>query len=231
MNTTTPAADSHTLCNVRRDFPEWHLGRQHYALWALQVDTAPVRQRMEDAQAHLAHHLLEDYRRQPHITVGLCGFLSATPQHADDFGLEALRAQLTALRQVRPVPFSLRVGGLASFTSVPYLSVQADAGHLEALRLCLAGAGMHSPPGHYTPHVTVGLYAGVWPLSDLQEQFSRFTGTAPLPLTLRGISLVSYAPHEIGGPLQTLADYDFESGTLCWSSGLPAALQAFAAIR
>jgi 2'-5' RNA ligase len=231
MNTTTHPSDSHTLCNVRRDFPEWHLGRRHYALWALQVDTAPVRQRMQDAQAHLVHHLLEDYQRQAHITVGLCGFLGAAPQHADDFGLADLQAQLTDLRQLRPAPFGLRVGGLASFTSVPYLSVQADAGHLEALRLCLAGAGMNAAPGPYTPHVTVGLYAGVWPLADLQAQFSRFTATDPLALTLHGISLVSYAPHEIGGPLQTLADYDFASGALRWSRSLPAELQAFAAIR
>jgi 2'-5' RNA ligase len=231
MDNASPPSDSFTLCHVRRDFAEWHLGRQHYALWALQVDTAPVRQRVQGAQAHLAQYLLAGYQRQPHITVGLCGFPSATPRYNDDFGLDTLRTQLAALRRAPPGPFGIQVRGLDSFTSVPYLSVQADAGRLDALRLCLAKGHMNLAPSHYTPHVTVGLYAGVWPLSALQAHFNHFTNSEALPLRIHGISLMSYAASEIGGPLQTLAGYDFESGALRWSSKLPAELQAFTAIR
>lgn len=228
MHQPAPTRDLFTLCNVRRDFPEWHLGRPHYALWALQVDTARVRQRVQAAQAHLAQHLLDAYLRQPHITVGLCGFPTATPQHADDFGPATLQAQLAALRQARPQPFAIGVGGLASFTSVPYLRVQAEARHLEALRQCLASACMNATPDQYTPHVTVGLYAGVWPLSVLEEQFRHFADGGDLALDIRGISLMAYAAAEIGGPLQTLAAFDFASGELHWCDPLPAALQAFA---
>jgi 2'-5' RNA ligase len=219
-----------TLRNERRDFPEWHLGRSHYALWALDLDSAAVRQRVHAAQRHLADYLLEGYCRQPHVTVGLCGFLSAAPEHADDFGPAALQVQLTALRQLPPAPFGLRVGGLDSFSSVPYLGVQADAGALELLRQCLASAGMNATAGHYTPHVTVGLYAGVWPLSELQTQFDRFTDHGELRVPVRGISLVSYAASEIGGPLTTLADYDFARDNLRWTESLPSELQAFARV-
>ncbi len=230
MHKPVPPCDSFTLCNEQRDFPEWHLGRPHFALWALQVDTAALDRRIRAAQAHLAQHLLDGYVRQPHVTVGLCGFPTATVQHADDFAPQALQAQLAALRQARPRPFAIAVGGLASFTSAPYLRVQADTGHLDLLRQCLARAAMNSAPGHYTPHVTVGLYAGVWPLPVLEAQFSRFDDGADLVVDVRGISLVAYAAPEIGGPLQTLADYDFATGALRWSLGLPAALQAFAAL-
>lgn len=221
-----------TIRNVRRDFPQWHLGRTHYALWALSVDTAPVRQRVQAAQSHLAHRLLPGYCRQPHITLGLCGFLSAAPRHGDDFGRAALQQQLDALRLARPQAFDIAMGGLQSFSTVPYLTVQANADTLNTMRLCLAQSDINSAPGPYTPHVTVGLYADVWPLAELQKEFERFavSDTEPLRLRVPGVSLMSYAPHEIGGPLQTLAEYDFSRGTLRWSNTLPEALQAFAAI-
>lgn len=221
-----------TIRNVRRDFPQWHLGRTHYALWALPLDTAPVRQRVQAAQSLLAHRLLPGYCRQPHITLGLCGFLSTAPQHGDDFGSTALQRQLDALRLARPQAFDIAMGGLQSFSTVPYLTVQADADTLNTLRLCLAQTEMDSAPGPYTPHVTVGLYAGVWPVAELQKEFERFamSDTKALGLRVPGISLMSYTANEIGGPLQTLAEYDFASGALHWSETLPAAWQAFAAI-
>jgi 2'-5' RNA ligase len=220
-----------TIRNVRRDFPEWHLGRSHYALWALAVDTARVRQRVHAAQNHLAAWLLDGYCRQPHITVGLCGFPSAAPQRDDDFGCMALQKQIEALRRARPSSFDIAIGGLASFSSVPYLTVQAPTVPLHALRQCLATADMNCAPGQYTPHVTVGLYAQVWPLSELQKEFDRFEDPQALHLEVHSLSLMAYATHEIGGPLQTLAEYDFASGALRWSETLPAALQDFAAVR
>lgn len=231
MQLPAPPSDRLTLCNERRDFPQWHLGRSHFALWALNLDRATVRLRVQAAQCQLADYLLEGYCRQPHVTVGLCGFLSAAPQHADDFGPAALQQQLAALRQSRPTPFGLRLGGLGSFSSVPYLGVQADTGQLDLLHRCLTSAAMHSTAVPYTPHVTVGLYAGVWPLADLYAEFRRFDHQQPLPLTLRSISLVSYAASEIGGPLTTLADYDLAQGALRWSARLPSELQAFARVR
>lgn len=223
-------APAFTLRNERRDFPEWHLGRMHYALWALEVDTASVRQRVQAAQDHLGAYLLQGYCRQAHITLGLCGFLSPTPQHGDDFGPAALQVQLAALRQAKLQAFELAIGGLQSFSSVPYLTVQGPPNALQTLRQCLASGAINSPPGQYTPHVTVGLYAGVWPLSQLQAEFDRFADRAELELPVRGLSLMSYAASEIGGPLQTLARFDLKSATLHWSEDLPRDLQAFAAV-
>ncbi len=68
------AAAGQTLPNVRRDFPEWHRGRPRYALWALDVDIPAVRHAVAAAETHLAGRLLAGYRRQPHVTLGLCGF-------------------------------------------------------------------------------------------------------------------------------------------------------------
>ena len=209
----TFAAAELTLANVRRDFPEWHLGRPRYALWALDVDMAPVRQRVQAAQRHLADFLLDGYQRQPHITLSLCGFPSETPRHADDFGLDALRAQLDALRQAQFAPFEIEIGALDSFTSAPYLTVADAGGHIAALRRCLTGEAGGEPGFTYTPHVTVGLYADAWPTATVQTRLDSFTCGAPLHLRVARVSLMTYAAREIGGELERLADYDFGSGT------------------
>jgi 2'-5' RNA ligase len=214
----------YTLRNVRRDFHEWHLGRPHYALWALLLDTEAVGQRVQAAQKHLADRLLDGYCRQAHVTVALCGFPSAAPQHADDFGAQALCQQLAALRRSGSSSFEIGIGGLASFSSVPYLSVQEDAGHLGQLHSSLAGSGMHSAAENYIPHVTVGLYADAWPMSAVQAQLDSFAYSGRLRLTISRLCLLSYVAKDIGGPLQTLAEYDFQTGALQWqevSDSLP----------
>lgn len=232
MNSICPPCAEHTLRNELRDFPEWHCGRPHYALWAFLPEDAALGQRVQAAQAHLAPWLLQGYRRQPHITVGVCGFLSATASQGDDFGVEQLQAQLGALRQLQPTPFAIHVGGLDSFSSVPYLAVSADAVCLRALRQCLAGnAAINSPPSHYTPHVTVGLYADAWPMQTLRKEFERFPDDPDLHLPIGGIQLLSYAAREIGGPLQRLADYDFSSGKLLWKAGAKEVPAAFSAVE
>ena len=214
MDTHSVAPAGFTIRNVRRDFPEWHRGRPRYALWALDVDDPSVRQRVDAAQRHLADLLLDRYRRQPHVTVDLCGFPCDSPRHADDFGTDAWHAQLAALRRARPAPFEVGIGALASFASAPYLAVHDAGGHIAALRECLASGDPGKADGRDAPHVTVGLYADAWPMSAVQARLRSFPAEEPLRVRVTGISLMSYAAAEIGGPLTRIAAFDFASGAL-----------------
>lgn len=225
MDTASTSADKFTICNVRRDFPEWHHGRLHYALWALDLESPTVTQRMQAAQRHLAAWLLDGYCRQPHATLGLCGFVSATPQQADDFAAPALRTQLAALHRACPRMFEIEIGGLASFSSVPYLTLHGTGNNLSTLRECVAQGTLNTPQEQYTPHVTVGLYSQAWPLAAVQAQLDSFTLTQRLSVQIRGISLLCYEAKQIGGPLQRIAHYDFDLGTLHWNDSMPVALQ------
>lgn len=212
------AAAGQTLQNVRRDFPEWHLGRPRYALWALDVDVAPVRAAVAGAAAHLDDLLLDDYRRQPHITLALCGFPTGSPEYPDDFGPAALGTQVAALQALTPEPFLVEIGRLASFSSAPFLTVRDVEGGIHALRRALTG-NPPEPGGPYTPHVTVGLYGGAWPTAHVQPRLDGFDAHPAIHSRIERLSLMSYAAPEIGGPLETLADFCFATRRLLWRNG------------
>ena len=210
MNHESDSSEVFTVRNVRRDFVEWHLGRPAYVLWALDFDTTVVLPRVQAAQAQLADLLLDGYCRQPHITLSLCGFPSDSPVHADDFGPELIPAQAQAMRQLGLAPFEIEIGGLDTFTSVPYFTVHDASGQLAALRACLTTRGAQAVSGDYVPHVTVGLYANAWSLAAVQTRLKRCVLPKPVRVPVRGISLLSYQAADIGGALSCLARYPFD---------------------
>lgn len=203
-------AAGRTLRNVRRDFHEWHLGRPHYALWAIDVDLPAVRQLVEDAARVLDGVLLDKYRRQPHITLALCGFPSRQPTRPDDFGPAGLERQLDALGRLAGGPFRVEIGGLASFTSAPFLSVRDVGGGIGRLRHVLCGPRTE-PGGPYTPHVTVGLYGGEWPTGALLERLDAGKREV-VHCSVTTLSLMCYTASDIGGPLTTVGQFDLVHG-------------------
>lgn len=211
----------YSIENQRRDFCEWHLGRPRYYLWALDVDIPAVRQRVKAAEQHIAGLLLNEYFRQPHITLSLCGFPAGKPMREDEFTRLDLDAQLAALRQAAPKPFQIEIGGLSSFASAPYLCVSDPGEGILKLREKLILAAPIAPRDDYTPHVTVGLYAGVWPTTDIIPQLDSFLHSQPLMCRVDRISLMSYSASEIGGILTTVAEFDFNTAEMNWREPSP----------
>lgn len=208
-------AEARTLRNERRDFHEWHRGRPHYLLWALDVDTPPLRARVAEAQRALDGLLLAGYRRQPHVTLALCGFPATEATADDEFDARLIAAQLAALQAAAPAPFALEIGGLESFSSAPFLSVHDAGDALATIRRCLHADAPH-PQGDYVPHVTVGLYAGAWPTAAVARRFQTLADAPRLPCRVTRLSLMGYAAADIGGALFTLADYELGTHELRW---------------
>ena len=75
----------------------------------------------------------------------------------------------------------------------------------------MGGAG-GQPGGPYTPHVTVGLYAGAWPTAEVLTRLDAFDAGSPLSCSIEGVSLMRYAAPDIGGPLETLGRFRFGHG-------------------
>jgi len=212
---------THTVRNVCRDFPEWHRGRSPYVFWALDVDFPEVRALVRRAGEHLAGLLLDGYCRQPHVTLDLCGFPSVAPRHADEFAREMLDRQCAALRSACVPAFDIEVGGLASFSSAPFLRVEDQGGQIAVVRKCLAVDGQHRLAGDYVPHVTVGLYADAWPVEEIAVRFGNYAPGERLRCRIERICLMSYLPSQIGAALSRVADYELVTGEMRWHRSLP----------
>lgn len=192
-----------------RDFPEWHHGRETYAVWVLRMEESLLLDKFKSAQRHLDRYLLTPYRRQPHITLFVCGFLVDTPQYNDDFTPEQLQAQIAIVEQAHIQPFEIVIGGLNSFASAPFLEVHDPEGGIPLLRELLAHGGREFRTAQYTPHLTVGLYADVFPSEKVARRLAKFT-YEPIRWTIRNITLATYKAYEFAGKLNYMQTIGFE---------------------
>ncbi len=197
----------YTIKNLRHDFDEWHQGRSHYALWAINVDFPSVRRKVLVAKQQLEEFLLEGYCRQPHITLGISGFLSDRLRYADDYVASSFEADVTALQNLKMQPFEIEIGALASFSSAPFLHVNDPTSSLHKLHLCLHSVASDAN-FQYVPHVTVGLYAEAVATEIVSNHLDAFPEYLVSKHLINSISLMTYAAAEIGGKLVTIADYD-----------------------
>lgn len=212
----SPAATTAlTLPSQQRDFTEWRKNRRHYAVWAVDADRPAVGAASEALARVLAPYLLADYRRQPHVTVQLCGFPGTTRQHADDYTPACLERQIAALTAARVAPFTVHLTAPASFTSAPYLAVHDPAGHLARLRQALGGPAQEAEHFVYVPHLTLGLYRDAFPLAEVLADMARAAPAQPLALTVSHLSLMTYEAAIIGGPLRTAGRFDLASNAYC----------------
>jgi 2'-5' RNA ligase len=217
---------NHTIKNINRDFHEWHMGRLHYAIWAIDIDSPEVRQQVLVAEQHLAGLLLENYARKPHITLSVCGFLSDKAEHADDFEANLLEVQLANLNQLNLTPFEIEINALASFSSAPFLHVKDASNSIAVLNECLNLGMPHNQQDKYIPHITVGLYADAWLSDEVNIKLDSFARTVAVRCKVNRISLMSYNPAEICGALRTIADYDFAQTKIQWHETPPFGLKS-----
>lgn len=191
--------DGHSLAVEWRDYPEWHRGRLRYAIWCLPVDCPQVLERWQQARAAFGDWLHPDQRRQPHITLFVCGFPCDRARHDDDFPIERLQAQIDSLLRRAGPAFSLQIGGIASYAGAPFLTVHDPAGRLAALRELL---GWHSREIRFAPyeaHLTLGLYQQRRALAGLPAALRDLPA---LELEVRELQFCSYQADDLAGALR-----------------------------
>jgi 2'-5' RNA ligase len=201
------SASPRTLAVEDRDHAEWRKGRERFGVWLIEVDAEAVRERVARARQWL-DGLLSASRRQPHVTLFVCGFIGDRARLDDDFDPAMLAAQRDALRRAAVAPFTLTVGGLDSFDSAAFLQIGDPEGRLLALRAALAEGRTEIRQSGYTPHLTVGTYCGAFDKPDIAERLDAFAERTPLSLEVRSIAFASYAAREIGGPLELIERHE-----------------------
>ena len=213
-----------TIPSEHRDFVEWHRGRRHYAVWALDLDLPEINSVVEGSQCALQDLLLPGYRRQAHVTLGLCGFPCTESRAADDYSLAAWREQLERLGGTSIASFSLEISAPHSFASAPYLTVRDTDGGLAALRRCLHPQTALADDD-YVPHLTLGLYRSAWPAAKVWQRLAQLD-VKPRELELSRVHLMFYESRVIGGPLSSAGYFDLgarhwqsEPGMAPWAPG------------
>ena len=195
------SAAGRTLPQEDRDYPEWHHGRTHYGVWLIDADISAVRERITQAQAHLAP-LLVHHQRQPHITLFVCGFMADVVAHGDDFTPDMLAAQQAALQALQIKPFTLQIGAIDSFDSAVFLRVDDPDQGLAPLRHALGQGTREIRQSAYVPHLTVGLYSGAFDKDLVTGKLQSFANHKPIPLRVERIHFARYEARVLGGPLQ-----------------------------
>ena len=195
------SAAGRTLPQEDRDYPEWHQGRTHYGVWLIDADVGAVRERITQAQAHLAP-LLVHHQRQPHITLFVCGFMADVVAHGDDFTPDMLAAQQAALQALQLEPFTLQIGAIDSFDSAVFLRVGDPDNGLAPLRQALGQGTREIRQSAYVPHLTVGLYSGAFDKELVEGKLQSFASHTPIPLRVERIHFARYEARVLGGPLQ-----------------------------
>ncbi len=204
-----------TIPSEHRDFVDWHRGREHYAVWALDLDLPEINSVFEPSQRTLQDLLLPGYRRQPHVTVALCGFPSSEALASDSYARVTWLEQVERLAQAGMSPFELEIGAAHSFAAAPYLAVRDDTGSLAALRACLGAEAAMAAGEEYVPHVTLGLFRSAWPAEKLWQRLAAME-TESCKLFVSRLHLMSYESRVIGGRLASAGCFDLAEGR--WKS-------------
>lgn len=180
----------------------WHRGRPRYHLWAFRVRAADVTERVVYLQRALDGVFDPLPREDLHITAFVAGFATDIPVHDDCVRWSALDGQAHAVRhEGRRV--RLRVGGVGSFLSVPFLWVSDPDGNLARLRALLARHGRELRFAPYRPHVTLGRYVSGLPTAPVAARLAPFRQLPWLDLGLDAVELVSFEADTPGAPLVT----------------------------
>jgi 2'-5' RNA ligase len=198
--------ESRTLAIEDRDYPEWHRGRKRYAVWVIDADVAPIRERVQRARSHLRNRF-SPHQRPPHITLFVCGFWRDQARLEDDFDPLMLAVQLRALSAASVAPFTLTIGNLDSFDSAAFLGISGADEKLESLREALVQGREEIRQAPFTPHLTVGLYRDRFDKREVAQQLAAFPESAPIELQVDRIHFASYAARELGGAFEIVETF------------------------
>ncbi|PMQ02814.1 hypothetical protein DyAD56_22045 [Dyella sp. AD56] len=196
------AGPAETLVAELRDYPEWHRGRGRYGVWVVPVQDAALLDYIDTAREHLADLIHPSPRRQPHLTVFVCGFHGEGVED-DDFPPQRLARQVALLRACAGAMCTLPLARPDSFASAAFIPVGDPKGQLARWRQVLGEASREVRQSPYVPHITLGLYRRCV-AGDVVRRRLAMLATPPPMLAVRELHYVTYDTRDQLGPLETL---------------------------
>jgi hypothetical protein len=192
-----------TLKTDVRDHKDWRKGRERYYLWSLDFDNEQLAQRLDSVQGVLKPFLIQPYKRQIHLTLFVCGFLTDQVVHNDDIEVKLIDSQIDDVKNHPPSSIMLDVAGINSFLAAPYLEVYPRDQSLNELRCRLAKFTSEVRFENWLPHITVGLYNDNLEIDNVRPSLLRLRSLNPITVKINSISLLSYYAADVAGKLRT----------------------------
>lgn len=195
-----PGSFAHSLPAEIRDYPEWRRGRIRYGIWIVPAGTPSLDDYLRDIRERLDDMLHPAGRREPHVTLFVCGFEQPRISHDDDFTPEQLGRQEARLASARGPACSLPLLPPDSFASAAYLPVGDPGSRLRIWRDRLAREAPEIRQAPYVPHVTIGLYRRRVPAGEIRERLAALPPPPPV-LPVRELCYATYDGRDQHGPL------------------------------
>nr|WP_199039544.1 2'-5' RNA ligase family protein [Dyella sp. ASV24] len=196
------ARPAETLVAELRDYPEWHRGRGRYGVWVIPVQDAALLDYIEATREQLADLIHPSPRRQPHLTVFVCGFHGEGVAD-DDFPSLRLARQVTLLQACAGTLCTLPMARPDSFASAAFVPVGDASGQLSRWRHALSEASCEVRQSPYVPHITLGLYRRCVGGDVVRRRLAMLAMPPPV-LAIRELHYVTYDTRDQLGPLETV---------------------------
>ncbi|OTG80376.1 2'-5' RNA ligase family protein [Acinetobacter sp. ANC 4648] len=183
------------------DYPDWHLGRQDYAIWYLEINDPELLEYLTQLRAYFSKFLFQPNTRQFHITLFICGFLTEkTPVLNDDFSIEQLKQQIQLLIQENIQSFTLKIDKINSFESALYVEVLDHQNSLSKIRALLSKSQNEIAALSYCPHITLGLYPSAFNSDTIFAKIKAIQQQS-FEISVNQLSFGCYKAKELQGPL------------------------------
>lgn len=193
-----------------RDYPEWHLGRERYALWYIEVDDPVLISYLTKLREQFLDLLYQPNQRQFHITLFVGGFWVEQATQSDDFSRVQLNQQLERLKNLKLESFQLQMGELNSFESALFLKVDDTAGVLDQIRKTLLQTSQEVAALNYCPHITLGLYREAVCSDHVLARMAEIEAINS-SLNISKLTFGFYQSHVLQGPLFSHAQIELEN--------------------
>lgn len=194
---------------LNQDYPDWHLGRQHYALWYLEILDPQVLAYLTALREQFSDILYTPNTRQFHITLFICGFFEALNAKMiqdqqqffnDDYSLVQLQQHQQQLKQLSFQNIQLNTGKINSFQSALFIEIHDSEQKLNQIRNALNLHHHEIAPIEYCPHITLGLYKHTLNSDDVFARIEQ-TQQQKFNLDIEHITFGTYQAQMLQGPL------------------------------
>ncbi|WP_335968912.1 2'-5' RNA ligase family protein [Acinetobacter bereziniae] len=206
-------SQSTTVATQAYDYPEWHKGRENYALWYIEIKHPALGAYLNQLRQKFSNFLFHPNTRQFHITIYICGFLTdLSPQFDDDFQFKHLQQHLQDLKKSNLQPFKLKTGKINSFSSALFVDIHDDQNSLSNIKKILSYSTQEIAPTQYCPHITLGLYKAEFPSQQILEEIE-MTEQQQFEITIDQLHFGFYKANDLQGKLFDLEYYSLNSNT------------------